>query len=56
MNVIGVKTQSVRDAGGGTAWMTFTVGGWRTSAAGFGHVAWGWWGRIGGVRSGARRR
>ena len=25
MNVIGVKTQSVRDAQGGTAWMTFTV-------------------------------
>ena len=25
MNVTGVHTQSVRDAGGGTAWMTFTV-------------------------------
>jgi len=25
MNVTGVKTQSVRDTGGGTAWMTFTV-------------------------------
>ncbi len=25
MNVSGVKTQSVKDAGGGTAWMTFTV-------------------------------
>ena len=25
MNVIGVHTQSVKDARGGTAWMTFTV-------------------------------
>jgi GTP pyrophosphokinase len=25
MNVIGVKTQSVKDARGGTAWMTFTI-------------------------------
>jgi GTP pyrophosphokinase len=25
MNVTGVHTQSVRDARGGTAWMTFTV-------------------------------
>ncbi|MDE2298893.1 MAG: bifunctional (p)ppGpp synthetase/guanosine-3',5'-bis(diphosphate) 3'-pyrophosphohydrolase [Burkholderiales bacterium] len=25
MNVTGVKTQSVKDAGGGTAWMTFTI-------------------------------
>ena len=25
MNVTGVKTQSVKDSGGGTAWMTFTV-------------------------------
>ena len=25
MNVTGVKTQSVKDARGGTAWMTFTV-------------------------------
>jgi GTP pyrophosphokinase len=25
MNVTGVKTQSVKDAAGGTAWMTFTI-------------------------------
>ena len=25
MNVTGVKTQSVKDASGGTAWMTFTI-------------------------------
>jgi GTP pyrophosphokinase len=25
MNVTGVKTQSVKDSGGGTAWMTFTI-------------------------------
>jgi GTP pyrophosphokinase len=25
MNVTGVKTQSVKDRAGGTAWMTFTV-------------------------------
>ena len=52
MNVSGVKTQSVRDAGGGTAWMTFTVevaDAARLSAV-LGAVA-----RVAGVRS-ARRR
>jgi len=52
MNVIGVKTQSVRDAGGGTAWMTFTVE--VADSARLGHVL-GLVGRVGGVRS-ARRR
>jgi GTP pyrophosphokinase len=52
MNVIGVHSQSVKDSGGGTAWMTFTV---EVSDAArlaqvLGHV-----GQVGGVRR-ARRK
>jgi GTP pyrophosphokinase len=52
VNVTGVKTQSVRDARGGTAWMTFTVEVTDASrlALVLGQVA-----RVAGVR-GARRR
>jgi GTP pyrophosphokinase len=52
MNVTGVKTQSVKDASGGTAWMTFTVE--IADSARLGHVL-GLVQRIEGVRS-ARRK
>ena len=48
MNVTGVKTQSVKDASGGTAWMTFTIE--VVDAARLAHVL-GLAGRINGVRS-----
>jgi GTP pyrophosphokinase len=52
MNVIGVKTQTLRDSRGGTAWMTFTVevGDASRLAQVLAQVA-----RVGGVRS-ARRK
>jgi GTP pyrophosphokinase len=52
MNVAGVKTQTVRDAQGGTAWMTFTVE--VADSARLAHVL-GVVARVGGVRS-ARRK
>jgi GTP pyrophosphokinase len=52
MNVTGVKTQTVRDAKGGTAWMTFTIE--VADAARLGQVL-GAVSRISGVRS-ARRK
>ncbi|HUG21996.1 RelA/SpoT family protein [Piscinibacter sp.] len=52
MNVTGVKTQTVRDAQGGTAWMTFTVE--VADSARLGHVL-NAVARVGGVRS-ARRK
>ena len=52
MNVSGVKTQSVKDPRGGTAWMTFTVE--VADAARLGHVL-GLVAQIDGVRS-ARRK
>ncbi len=52
MNVIGVKTQSVRDALGGTAWMTFTIE--VADSSRLPHVL-GQVTRVGGVRA-ARRR
>ncbi len=52
MNVTGVKTQSVKDASGGTAWMTFTVE--IADSARLGHVL-GLVQRVEGVRS-ARRK
>ncbi|HJV61404.1 MAG TPA: bifunctional (p)ppGpp synthetase/guanosine-3',5'-bis(diphosphate) 3'-pyrophosphohydrolase [Albitalea sp.] len=52
MNVIGVKTQTVRDAQGGTAWMTFTVE--VADSARLAQVL-GLVARVGGVRS-ARRK
>ena len=52
MNVIGVKTQSVKDPRGGTAWMTFTVE--VADSARLTHVL-AIVGRVGGVRS-ARRK
>jgi GTP pyrophosphokinase len=52
MNVIGVKTQTVRDAQGGTAWMTFTVE--VADAARLSHVL-GVVAQVDGVRS-ARRK
>ncbi|RQP23515.1 RelA/SpoT family protein [Piscinibacter terrae] len=52
MNVTGVKTQTVRDAKGGTAWMTFTIE--VADAARLGQVLAAV-GRISGVRS-ARRK
>jgi GTP pyrophosphokinase len=52
MNVIGVKTQSVKDMQGGTAWMTFTVE--VADSARLAQVL-GLVARIGGVRS-ARRK
>ena len=52
MNVTGVKTRSVHDAGGGTAWMTFTIE--VADAARLAHVL-GLVARVRGVRS-ARRK
>ena len=52
MNVTGVKTQSVKDSGGGTAWMTFTIE--VIDAARLAHVM-GLAARIGGVRSVRRK-
>ncbi len=52
MNVTGVKTQSVKDSGGGTAWMTFTIE--VADAARLGQVL-GLAGRIAGVRSVRRK-
>jgi GTP pyrophosphokinase len=52
MNVTGVKTQSVKDSGGGTAWMTFTIE--VADAARLAHVL-GLAGRISGVRSVRRK-
>ncbi|MEP7296093.1 MAG: TGS domain-containing protein, partial [Burkholderiales bacterium] len=52
MNVTGVKTQSVKDTGGGTAWMTFTIE--VADAARLAHVL-GLAGRISGVRSVRRK-
>ncbi|MDL2339002.1 MAG: bifunctional (p)ppGpp synthetase/guanosine-3',5'-bis(diphosphate) 3'-pyrophosphohydrolase [Pseudomonadota bacterium] len=52
MNVTGVKTQSFKDAGGGTAWMTFTVE--VTDAARLAHVL-SVVGQVGGVRSVRRK-
>jgi GTP pyrophosphokinase len=52
MNVTGVKTQTLRDAQGGTAWMTFTIE--VMDSARLAHVL-GAVGRVQGVRS-ARRR
>jgi len=52
MNVTGVKTQSVKDSSGGTAWMTFTIE--VADAARLGHVL-GLAARIAGVRSVRRK-
>ena len=52
MNVTGVKTQSVKDSGGGTAWMTFTIE--VADSARLAHVL-GLAGRIAGVRSVRRK-
>jgi GTP pyrophosphokinase len=52
MNVTSVKTQSFKDAGGGTAWMTFTVE--VSDAARLAHVL-GLVGQVGGVRSVRRK-
>jgi GTP pyrophosphokinase len=52
MNVTGVKTRSVNDSGGGTAWMTFTIE--VADAARLAHVL-GLAGRIAGVRSVRRK-
>ena len=52
MNVSGVRTQSVPDSTGGTAWMTFTIE--VADAARLAHVL-GLAGRIGGVRSVRRK-
>jgi GTP pyrophosphokinase len=52
MNVSGVKTQSVKDSGGGTAWMTFTIE--VADAARLTHVL-GLVGHIAGVRSVRRK-
>ena len=52
MNVTGVKTQSVKDSGGGTAWMTFTIE--VADAARLAHVL-GLAGGISGVRSVRRK-
>ena len=52
MNVTGVKTQSVKDSGGGTAWMTFTIE--VLDAARLAHVL-GLAARISGVRSVRRK-
>jgi GTP pyrophosphokinase len=52
MNVTGVKTQSVKDSSGGTAWMTFTIE--VADAARLAHVL-GLAGAIGGVRSVRRK-
>ena len=52
MNVTGVKTQSVKDSSGGTAWMTFTIE--VADAARLAHVL-GLASRIAGVRSVRRK-
>ena len=52
MNVTGVKTQSVKDSGGGTAWMTFTIE--VADAARLAHVL-GLAARIDGVRTVRRK-
>jgi GTP pyrophosphokinase len=52
MNVTGVKTQSVKDSGGGTAWMTFTIE--VADSARLAHVL-GLAARIAGVRSVRRK-
>ena len=52
MNVTGVKTRSVKDASGGTAWMTFTIEVSDTSRLG---QVLGLAGRIAGVRSVRRK-
>ena len=52
MNVTGVRTQSVKDSGGGTAWMTFTIE--VADAARLAHVL-GLAARIAGVRSVRRK-
>jgi GTP pyrophosphokinase len=52
MNVTGVRTQSVKDTGGGTAWMTFTIE--VADSARLAHVL-GLAGRISGVRSVRRK-
>lgn len=52
MNVTGVKTQSFKDASGGTAWMTFTVE--VADAARLAHVL-GLVGQVGGVRAVRRK-
>ena len=52
MNVVGVKTQSVKDSSGGTAWMTFTIE--VADAARLVHVL-GLVGRIAGIRSVRRK-
>jgi len=52
MNVTGVQTRSVKDAGGGTAWMTFTIE--VADAARLSHVL-GLVARVGGVRTVRRK-
>lgn len=52
MNVSGVRTRSVKDSGGGTAWMYFTIE--VADAARLGHVL-GLAGRVPGVRSVRRK-
>lgn len=52
MNVTSVKTQSFKDTGGGTAWMTFTVE--VSDAARLAHVL-GLVGQVAGVRSVRRK-
>ena len=52
MNVTGVKTQSVNDSGGGTAWMTFTIE--VADAARLSHVL-GLVAQVGGVRTVRRK-
>ena len=52
MNVTGVKTQSVKDSGGGTAWMTFTIE--VADAARLSHVL-GLVAQVGGVRTVRRK-
>jgi GTP pyrophosphokinase len=52
MNVTGVRTQSVKESGGGTAWMTFTIE--VADAARLSHVL-GLAARIDGVRTVRRK-
>ncbi len=52
MNVTGVQTRSVKDSGGGTAWMTFTIE--VADAARLGHVL-GLVGNVAGVRTVRRK-
>ena len=52
MNVTGVQTRSVKDSGGGTAWMTFTIE--VVDAARLGHVL-GLVAKVGGVRAVRRK-